>query len=166
MLPTLGRGDPRWHFHRLWVNRVLRATTRPMTSTSFRSFQLRMEARERGRGTRVNDSSRGSNSYQPQKSASRVLRIIQTWIIQGDRFTDPSVLMFSVADNHYVASSDVAVSLKKSANIHLPVWDSCAIARAVVFAGDRRPVEYRAHAQTIRCFPVGCRAIQRFHFLW
>jgi hypothetical protein len=75
----------------------------PMTPISFRSFQLRMETGE------------------------RVMRIIQTRIIQGDRFTDPSVLMFSVADNNYVASSDVAVSLKKSANIHPPVWDSCAI---------------------------------------
>jgi hypothetical protein len=44
------------------------------------------------------------------------LRIIQARIIYGNRFTDPGVLMFSVADNHYVASSDVAVSLKKSAN--------------------------------------------------
>jgi hypothetical protein len=31
-----------------------------------------------------------------------LLRIIQTRIIQGDRFTDPSVLMFSIADSHYV----------------------------------------------------------------
>jgi hypothetical protein len=93
MLPMLGRGDPRWHFHLLWVNRVLTATTRPMTSTPFRSLQLRMEAGERGSGTRVNDSSRGSNSHQPQKSASRVLRTIQTRILPTGLFNASSQLI-------------------------------------------------------------------------
>jgi hypothetical protein len=42
-----------------------------------------------------------------------LLRIVQAWIFQRRLFTDPSLLMFSAADNPYVPSSE-AVSLKKS----------------------------------------------------
>jgi hypothetical protein len=66
--------EVRVHCHRLAATRTITATTRPITSTSFRYCQLRLEAGERGWGTRVNNSPSGSSSHQPQKQASPVLR--------------------------------------------------------------------------------------------
>jgi hypothetical protein len=63
----LAQAEVRVHYHRLGVNRMRTATTRPIISTSFGYFHLRLEAGERGWGARVNISRSGSNSHQPQR---------------------------------------------------------------------------------------------------
>src|ERR1700678_2266411 len=47
-----------------------------------------------------------------------------------------------------------------STPIHPPWWDFCAIAHAVVFASDRRLVEYCLHTETNTCHVVRSGTVQ------